>query len=205
MKTTLVTAIAILGCILNATASWTAHQDSVAVQATAAYYQSQLTWTDSQIETANTEITELASMTDELKNKPEVANNTVAELRDKNYELRYTNYGLRVNDKLRDFESTDELKAFLEQSDVDQCVYLTSGQELTSYDCEDYAKALRNEAHTKGFHMNIQIVWHYRRPDTGEVITRRNEGHALNSTIIGNEMYFVEPSTDEYWLAAYLD
>jgi len=119
--------------------------------------------------------------------------------------LRYINYELSENGKLRYFESTDELKAFLEESDVDHHIYITAGQDWRTYDCDDYAKALRDDAHAKGFHMNIQAVWQYTRPDTGELAGSYNEGHALNSTIIDNEMYFIEPQTDDFWLAAYLD
>lgn len=115
----------------------------------------------------------------------------------------------RVPVKLRYFKGTDELEKFLEESDADYRVYIKASKDgiidFRKYDCEDYAIALRNQAHAKGFHMSIQVVWHYRRPDTGELVMRYQEGHALNSTIIGNEMYFIEPQTDEYWLASYLD
>ena len=84
-------------------------------------------------------------------------------------------------------------------------IMILLSRHFRTYDCEDYALALRDDAYSKGFHMNIQAVWDYRRPDTGELITEYNEGHAVNSTIIGNEMYFIEPQTDEYWLATYLD
>jgi len=117
----------------------------------------------------------------------------------------------KVPTNLRYFKDTDELEKFLEESDADHHAYIKATKDgiidlsLSTYDCEDYAIALRNHAHAKGFHMSIQTVWHYRRPDSGELVTRYYEGHALNSTIIGNEMYFIEPSTDDYWLAASLD
>lgn len=114
-----------------------------------------------------------------------------------------------VPTKLRYFEDTDELEKFLEESDADHTKYIKATKEgvidFRSYDCEDYAMALRDQAQAKGFHMNIQAVWHYRRPDTNELITSGNEGHALNSTIIGNQLYFIEPQSDDYWLAGYLD
>lgn len=208
MKTAIVTAVVILVCILNGIAWLPARQDLRIVQATAAYYYTELTRASYQTELANTEITELVCRVDELKNRLEVANDTVVELTDINHELRCINYELKENGKLRYFESTDELEGFLEESDVDHHMYvnITVGQDWSTYDCDDYAIALRNAALSKGFHMNIQAVWNYRRPDTGELITTGgNEGHALNSTIIGNEVYFIEPQTDDYWLAAYLD
>lgn len=115
----------------------------------------------------------------------------------------------RVPVKLRYFKDTNELEKFLEESDVDHRIYITATFagliDFRTYDCEDYAIALQNQAYKAGFHINIQVVWHYRRPDTGGLVTRYHDGHALNSTIISNEMYFIEPQTDEYWLASYLD
>ena len=148
----------------------------------------------------------MAGRIDELKNRLEVANDTVAELTDGNHKLQCINNELSENGKLRSFESTDELKAFLEESDIDQHIYITAWQGSRNYDCEDYAIALRDAALSRGFHINIQALWRYRRPDTGELITTGgSDGHALNSTIIGNELYFIEPQTDAFWLAAYLD
>jgi len=199
MKTMILTAVVILVCILNSMAWVNAHQTLEIAQTTADYYYVELTQ-------ANARITELTARVDELKNGLDVASNVVAELKDKNHELQNINYELKESSKLRYFKSTDELKAFLEESDVDHHVYLKPGQDWRTYDCDDYAIALRDDALSKGFFMNIQAVWRYRRPDTGELITGSyNEGHALNSTIIGNEVYFIEPQTDEFWLAAYLD
>lgn len=113
--------------------------------------------------------------------------------------------------KLRYFADTDELEKFLEESDADRSIYIKMTKEgvidltLATYDCEDYAMALRDQAQKAGYQMNVQAVWRYRRPDTNELITSGNEGHALNSTIIGNEMYFIEPQSDDYWLVGYLD
>lgn len=206
MKTTIVIAIVILTSVFTSAAWLTARQDLAIVRATATYYHAELTGANSQIETANAELNKLASTTEEFKNSLELADGALAELRDKNDELRRDNHELKENGKLRYFESTDELKAFLEESDVDQRIYIAAEQDFRNYDCEDFAIALRDAALSKGFHMNIQALWRYRRPDTGELITTGgSEGHALNSAIINNELYFIEPQTDAFWLAAYLD
>ena len=104
--------------------------------------------------------------------------------------------------KLRYFTSTDELEVFLEESLVDHTIYSRGGVIVfNTYDCEDYAIALRNEANDKGYYMNIQMVRNYKRPDTGEYLVF----HALNSIIIGNEIYYIEPQTDGYWFDSFLD
>ena len=104
--------------------------------------------------------------------------------------------------ELKYFASTDELEAFLAESDVDHTLYGRDGVlDFLNYDCEDYAIALRNDANSKGYYMNIQIVRNYKRPDTGEYLPF----HALNSIIIGNEIYYIEPQTDGYWFDSFLD
>lgn len=108
--------------------------------------------------------------------------------------------------RLRYFRDTDELESFLKESDVDHHAYIRATEEgiidltLRKYDCDDYAIALQNHAEDAGFRMNIQIVKNYKMSN-GRFVA----GHTLNSTIIGNKLYFIEPQTDDYWLEAYLD
>ena len=106
--------------------------------------------------------------------------------------------------RLRYFRDTDELESFLKESDADHHAYIRATEEgiidLRKYDCDDYAIALQNHAEDAGFRMNIQIVKNYKMPN-GRFVA----GHTLNSTIIGNKLYFIEPQTDDYWLEAYLD
>ena len=48
----------------------------------------------------------------------------------------------------------------------------------------------------------FQVLMNYNRPETDEFI----EGpHAINSTIIGNYIYFIDPQTDEFWVAYMLE
>lgn len=93
--------------------------------------------------------------------------------------------------QLRSFKGIEEMEEFLDERDTTIRFTFGGGEmiDLLDYDCDDFARALRDDAHAKGFHMNFQIV----------------ENHALNSTIIGNEIYFIEPSTHEYWVAAVVD
>lgn len=79
--------------------------------------------------------------------------------------------------ELREFGSLDELKTWMPS------LYIFGG------DCDDYSLYLVELAHQDGYEMSTQI--------TGT--------HMLNSTIIGNDIYFIEPQTGEIWLWGYTD
>ena len=105
---------------------------------------------------------------------------------------------------LRNFENTEELEKWLEDNYVDHAVMLYMG--VKKFDCDDYALRLIKDAKADGFQLWFQVLPpSYKRPDTGERITKSNEAHALCSAIIGNELYFIEPQTDEYWFVAEVD
>ena len=90
--------------------------------------------------------------------------------------------------ELRNFSDLQELEVWLEEDDTDRHFYFT-GKIDDKYDCEDYAFALINNAREDGYDIHLQI----------------QNDHAFNSTIIGNNIYFIEPSNDKVWLAHYLD
>jgi hypothetical protein len=88
-----------------------------------------------------------------------------------------------------EFASVDELKAWLAEDDTDSALYIFGSDCISTYDCDDYAIALMYNALADGYLVSLQI-----------------EGnHMLNSTIIGNEIYYIEPQTDEVWLWGYRD
>jgi len=89
----------------------------------------------------------------------------------------------------REFESVDELKAWLAEDDTDSTLYIFGKGCLGCYDCDDYATALVYNALYDGYSVSTQIVGN----------------HMLNSTIIGNEIYLIEPQNDEVWLWKYRD
>jgi len=88
-----------------------------------------------------------------------------------------------------EFGSVDELKAWLAQDDTESTLYILGSGCISEYDCDDYAVALVHNALADGYAVSLQI-----------------EGsHMLNSTLIGNEIYFIEPQNDEVWLWGYRD
>jgi len=89
----------------------------------------------------------------------------------------------------REFESLDELKAWLDKDDTDSTLYIFGFGCLADYDCDDYAVALVHNALLDGYSVSLQI----------------EDNHMLNSTIIGNKIYFIEPQNDKVWFWGYRD
>ena len=106
--------------------------------------------------------------------------------------------------KLGDFESTQELEEWLASNYIDEAVMLyASGKK---FDCDDYALRLIKDARKDGYEMYLQVLMpRYRRPDNNQLVTQNKEAHAICSVIIGNNLHFIEPQTDEYWLVAQVD
>ncbi len=98
--------------------------------------------------------------------------------------------------QLREFASLEDLKTWLANDNTDalHLIFSDEGGLRTSpnfQDCDDYAYALQTAAEKDGYQLSIQID------------TRKK--HALNSLFIGNNVYFIEPQTDEVWLECYRD
>jgi hypothetical protein len=89
----------------------------------------------------------------------------------------------------REFESVDELKAWLAQDDTDSTLYIFGSGCVSTYDCDDYATALVYNALCDGYLVSTQI----------------DDNHMLNSTIIGNNIYYIEPQNDNVWLWGHRD
>jgi len=106
--------------------------------------------------------------------------------------------------ELREFETTEELEGWLAENHIDEAIMLyASGKE---FDCDDYTRRLIRDAKTDGYQLWFQVLPpDYRRPDTGERLTKNDEAHALCSAIIGNRLFFIEPQTDDYWFVAEVD
>jgi hypothetical protein len=84
----------------------------------------------------------------------------------------------------RQFNSVEELKAWLAGNDIDEREYV----EFT-YDCDDFAQDLMKAALEDGYLVSTEL-W---------------SCHMLNSTIIGNDIYTIEPMTDSVQFVGKLD
>ena len=89
----------------------------------------------------------------------------------------------------KEFKSFDELKAWLARDDTDNTLYIFGAGCISNYDCDDYAVALKRNALLDGYSVSLQI----------------ESNHMLNSTIIGDKIYFIEPQSDEVWFWEYRD
>lgn len=96
--------------------------------------------------------------------------------------------------KLREFDSLQEVEDWLADDDLNTRVVLkadAAGLINLKGACDYIALELQRRALEQGYLMSTEIV---QRGDTL---------HMLNSVVVGNNIYYVEPQTDEVWLAAY--
>ena len=99
--------------------------------------------------------------------------------------------------ELREFESVEELEEWLRIDMTDELPYITD-----IFECENFARTLMKNTLDSGRYMSFQVLKNYTRPKTKEFI----EGpHAINSAIIGNYIYFIDPQSDDYWIAFKLE
>ena len=137
-----------------------------------------------QIEAANQQVLSANQQALLANNRAELGNVTIGELKQElaGAEKWQDYWWQRAHPK--EFESLDALKAWLAQDDTDHAIYIFGSGCLTNYDCDDYAVALVYNALQAGYSVSTEIA--------GD--------HMMNSTIIGNEIYLIEPQTDEAWL-----
>jgi len=101
----------------------------------------------------------------------------------------------------RPFASVEEMATWLTDNRLPLVLIADSNGEISLngqpsnplYDCDDYAGELQRRALKDGFIMNVELDW------------KGGRLHALNSAIIGNDWYFIEPQTSEFWRRIGLD
>jgi len=97
----------------------------------------------------------------------------------------------------REFQSKAELLKWLADDNTDSNVYhfLKDNTTVSSreYDCDDYALDLQQKALNDGYLMSATII------------EKDNEFHMINLVTINNEVYYIEPQTDEVWFYAFRD
>jgi len=100
--------------------------------------------------------------------------------------------------ELREFTSLEELKNWLAEDDTDEYVYLWAGEDGVlrtndKYDCDDYALQLQQRASESGFIISVTIIEKHGKP------------HMINLACIGNDIYYIEPQTDQVWFHSHRD
>ena len=97
-----------------------------------------------------------------------------------------------------EFSSKEELEKWLAEDDTEGNVYFfvrADGTEVSSakYDCDDYAVDLQKRALKDGYLMSASVV------------EKEDQLHMINLVTIGNDVYYIEPQTDEVWFYSHLD
>jgi hypothetical protein len=154
-------------------------------------------------ESLKTENEQYAFSLDEISRLAQIANEQVVQ---SNQQIELANTSIeKLKQKLEDsekfgaywwerahpkeFGSVSELKAWLAQDDTDSTLYIFGAGCVSLYDCDDYAVALVYNALADGYSVSLQV----------------EDKHMLNSTVIGNNIYFIEPQNDKVWLWGYRD
>lgn len=103
---------------------------------------------------------------------------------------------VEVEKELRDFESRQKLQEWLDRHTI----------ALLNGDCDDAAYQLQRLALSDGYIMNFEkIDWNEYNQLGFKYKLAMGTYHAINSAVIGNELWFIEPQTQEIKLAAGLD
>ena len=97
-----------------------------------------------------------------------------------------------------EFSSKEELEKWLAEDDTEGNVYFfvtADGIEGSSdeYDCDDYALDLQQRALKDGYLMSASVI------EKGDQL------HMIDLATIGNDVYYIEPQTDEVWFFANRD
>ena len=119
-------------------------------------------------------------------------------------ETEYVDVIRHVPVEFRNFTNRAELEKWLEERN--QVTFICFRQKDIIFDCDDFALELQQKALADGFIISFEII------DSSEYnelfSTQLPEGqtlHAINLSIIGNDVYYIEPQTGEIVYAAYLD
>ncbi|MFC1990060.1 response regulator [Chloroflexota bacterium] len=94
--------------------------------------------------------------------------------------------------KQSEFASLEELKKWLAEKSVTKSIFffvIPDGTQASSnkYDCDDYALDLQKRALEDGYLMSASII------------EKQGQQHMINLVTIGNDIYYIEPQTDEVW------
>ena len=119
-------------------------------------------------------------------------------------EKEYVDVIRQVKIELRDFTNLEELNQWLEE--INQVTSIRFEGKDTVIDCDDFAIELQKKALADGFILSFEIISgsEYNELFSTQLPARQSL-HAINLSIIGNDVYYIEPQTGEIVHAAYLD
>ena len=116
---------------------------------------------------------------------------------------------IEVQRSLLQFESLAKLKQWLSNVkliDIHFTVVNEIGNSVQKFDCDDYARRLQDWALQEGYIISFEVIHH---TEYNSLFTQKKLPvgaiHAINSVIIGNAVYYIEPQTQEVVFVANLD
>ena len=106
----------------------------------------------------------------------------------------------RVPVNLKNFDSVEELIEWLAEDRTDQVPStFRIGDVVVKLYCGDYARMLQERAMEDGYLVNVQVFSKGTKlPMSSKVLEK---AHAMNTAIVENELWLIEPTTDECWMA----
>lgn len=111
--------------------------------------------------------------------------------------VEYVDKIVEVPRELRDFSSFEELEQWLSN-----IIWFKQ----PDFDCDDFALQVQDRALNDGYKLNVELIQssEYNRLFKKAKL-RPNKIHAINSALIGNKAYYVEPQTYEIVFVANID
>jgi hypothetical protein len=107
------------------------------------------------------------------------------------------------------FENLADLRQWLSNISVIEIGFNVVDQNnnsISQLDCDDYARRLQDKALQNGYIISFEVI---RSAEYNSLFKEKKIPagaiHAINSTIIGNEVYYIEPQTKEIVFVANLD
>lgn len=133
-----------------------------------------------------------------------IETHTVEYMEDTVVEKEYINVIRHVPVEFRNFNDRCELEHWLEERN--QLASIRFQQGNTVIDCDDFAIELQREALADGFIISFEIISGDEYNELFRIPLPEDQSiHAINLSIIGNDVYYIEPQTAEIVHAAYLD
>ena len=133
-----------------------------------------------------------------------IETHTVVYVEEAVVEKEYVNVIRHIPVEFRNFTNRTELQQWLEERN--QLTSIHFERKDTVIDCDDFAIELQKKALADGFILSFEII---NGSEYNELFSTslpaRQSLHAINLSIIGNDVYYIEPQTGEIVHAAYLD
>ena len=111
--------------------------------------------------------------------------------------VEYVEKIVEVPRELRDFSSFEELEQWLSN-----IIWFKQ----PDFDCDDFALQVQDRALNDGYKLNVELIQssEYNRLFKKDKL-RPNKIHAINSALIGNKAYYIEPQNYEIVFVANTD